>query len=215
MRSSRAQARALAAGALAAGALAALALPLAGCAPKGAPVCRPVLSWVAPVYGCAAVAETAAPRPLVVEDDPPPPMTPPTPTLRDLPAEPPLVTLNERSIDLAEKIQFQPGSPVLLPASEALLDQVATILFDHPEVMKIQIEGHTDSMGSTATNQKLSAARAQAVRAYLENAGVVGARMVAKGFGETHPIADNRTAAGRDQNRRVELMILERERRRR
>lgn len=194
-------------------ALAALATPVAlaltACAPTGAPVCRPVPSWVSPAYGCAATTATAtAPAPLVVEDEPaPPPVAQP-----DLPDEPPLVALNERSIDLAERIQFETGSPVLLPASEALLDQVATILFDHPEVMKIQIEGHTDSMGSAAKNLKLSAARAKAVRAYLENAGVVGARMVAKGFGETRPIADNGTAEGREQNRRVELTILERDR---
>ena len=93
-------------------AVAALGLAVSGaltaCAGSGAPVCRPVPSWVSPAYRCtpAAPAAARAPAPLAVEDEPAPPPAPPPP---DLPDEPPLVALNERSIGLAERIQFETG----------------------------------------------------------------------------------------------------------
>ena len=91
-----------------------------------------------------------------------------------------------------------------------MLDQVAQILVDHPEVTKIRIEGYTDSVGSASRNLALSQGRADAVRTYLQHAGVGAGRMLAKGFGEAKPIADNSTTAGRDSNRRVEIMIVHR-----
>ena len=126
------------------------------------------------------------------------------------PTTSPRATLSDTSIDLAEKVQFDTGKATLLPASNELLDQVAQILIDHPEITKVRIEGHTDANGSTRANQKLSQARAESVRAYLEDKGVDAGRMVAKGFGESKPVADNATPEGREQNRRVELAILER-----
>lgn len=175
---------------------------VAGCAPKGGPVCRPVFSWAAPAHGCAVAL---APPPPPVEEPPPPPPEP-----EPLPIEPLKATLAGDKIELAEKVQFETGKATLLPASDELLDQVAKILLDHPEITKVRIEGHTDSVGSTRANQKLSQDRAESVRVYLEGKGVAADRMVAKGFGESKAIADNKTPEGREQNRRVEIAILER-----
>ena len=173
----------------------------AGCAPKDAPVCQPAFTLLTPAYGCAT---GPAPAPLVVEPPPPLVVEPPPPVA------PVLATLGTATIDLAERLQFATGKPDLLVESAHVLDQVATILFEHPEITKVRIEGHTDAQGSTRANQKLSQARAESVRAYLEDKGVDAGRMVAKGFGESKPVADNATPEGREQNRRVELTILER-----
>ena len=176
------------------------AAALAACAGKDAPVCQPVLSWASPAYACGAAPVEELP----VVEAPPEPEPLPEPE----PPEPELATIGEATIDLAEKIRFETGSPVLLPESERLLDNVAVLLFDHPELQRIRIDGHTDSQGNNATNLKLSQRRADAVRAYLVKAGVEPARLTAKGFGESKPVADNDTPAGREQNRRVELTIL-------
>jgi outer membrane protein OmpA-like peptidoglycan-associated protein len=72
-------------------------------------------------------------------------------------------------------------------------------------------EAHTDNKGSKQSNQKLSEARAKAVREYLINKGIDGSRLVAKGFGETVPVADNSTEEGRYKNRRVDFKILQRD----
>jgi len=73
----------------------------------------------------------------------------------------------------------------------------------------LDVEGYTDNTGSAATNKKLSQARANAVVAYLKKKGIAANRLTAKGFGPENPIADNKTAAGRAQNRRVELKLKE------
>jgi outer membrane protein OmpA-like peptidoglycan-associated protein len=198
----------------AAAALAVLATSaLAGCAGKGAPVCQPVFSWTAPAYACTAgpaapavaladAGEPRDPRPLATG---PAPVEPPAAEK----ATPDLAHLGDTTIELDGKIEFETGRAVLTTQSESLLDHVAVLLFDHPDV-RIRIEGHTDSQGNKARNLKLSQQRADAVRVYLENAGVEAERLQARGFGVTRPIADNRTAAGRDRNRRVELVILHR-----
>ncbi|MEZ4368853.1 MAG: OmpA family protein, partial [Kofleriaceae bacterium] len=77
---------------------------------------------------------------------------------------------------------------------------------DRPKIA-VRIEGHTDSQGKDADNLRLSQRRADAVRDYLIGKGIDGDRMVAKGYGETIPIADNRTKGGREINRRVEFQI--------
>jgi len=71
----------------------------------------------------------------------------------------------------------------------------------------MQVEGYTDSVGSEASNQQLSKHRATSVRDYLTNAGVPAASVTAKGLGETLPVATNETASGRQQNRRVEMVV--------
>ena len=74
---------------------------------------------------------------------------------------------------------------------------------------KLLIEGHTDNAGKAATNFKLSQSRADAVKKYFVDNGVDAARVTAKGYGPSKPIADNKTAAGKAKNRRVEFTILE------
>jgi outer membrane protein OmpA-like peptidoglycan-associated protein len=73
--------------------------------------------------------------------------------------------------------------------------------------LRIEVEGHTDSVGSDAYNQRLSEQRAESVRDYLLSQGLKGDILTAKGFGETSPVASNDTASGRQQNRRVELVV--------
>jgi len=90
----------------------------------------------------------------------------------------------------------------------AELDKGAQILQDHPKI-NISIEGHTDNTGSAAGNQKLSEQRAAAVKAYLVKKGVGEERMSTTGYGQTKPIADNKTAKGRTANRRVEFKMAQ------
>jgi outer membrane protein OmpA-like peptidoglycan-associated protein len=103
-------------------------------------------------------------------------------------------------------VLFDTGKNNLLPGAREKLAKVAGILQTHP-ALKIEVEGHTDSTGSVATNEKLSAARAQSVRDYLVNQGVNSAAISFVGKGSTTPVASNTTAAGRQQNRRVELVV--------
>ncbi|HUC80422.1 MAG TPA: OmpA family protein [Flavisolibacter sp.] len=102
---------------------------------------------------------------------------------------------------------FETAKYNIRPESEVELDKVVQLLQDNPTV-KIQIEGHTDNVGSAVENQKLSEARARSTVNYLIEKGIKGDRMIPKGFGATKPIADNKTEEGRAQNRRTELKIL-------
>jgi outer membrane protein OmpA-like peptidoglycan-associated protein len=101
-------------------------------------------------------------------------------------------------------VTFETGRSALKPDSYTILDIVAASLVANPDI-KIEIGGHTDNTGASATNLRLSQARADAVRAYLATKGVGPERMVSKGYGASQPVAPNTTAAGRAQNRRVEL----------
>ena len=93
------------------------------------------------------------------------------------------------------------------PQFRPTLDQVAQTLTAYPQTL-IDIYGHTDSVGSDAYNQTLSENRARSVADYLSARGVQQERMATQGFGETQPVADNDTEAGRAQNRRVEIRIV-------
>jgi OOP family OmpA-OmpF porin len=104
-----------------------------------------------------------------------------------------------------EGVNFATDSAKLRPESMAILDSAAATLKEWGEV-KVEVAGHTDSVNSDAYNLKLSQRRAEAVRAYLIKQGVAAERLTAKGYGESMPVADNKTAAGRAKNRRVELI---------
>jgi outer membrane protein OmpA-like peptidoglycan-associated protein len=101
-------------------------------------------------------------------------------------------------------VNFESGKAVLTRTSYAILDGVYESLREWSEVT-LEIQGHTDSQGSAEFNQRLSQRRAQAVADYLTGKGISRSRIEAKGYGEDLPIADNSTAEGRAQNRRVEL----------
>ena len=102
---------------------------------------------------------------------------------------------------------FETNKYDIRPESEVELKTVVQFLQDNPAV-KIQIEGHTDNVGTPADNQKLSEQRARNTVNHLLEQGIMPQRLVAKGFGATKPIADNKTEEGRAQNRRTELKII-------
>ena len=124
------------------------------------------------------------------------------------PPKPPRVVLTDSAIEIKEKVQFRLGSAELLPESFPLLDEVAQVMLENPQIELLQVEGHTDSTGSAGINKKLSKGRAESVRAYLASKGIEKKRLVAKGFGPDRPIADNETPEGQEANRRVEFNIL-------
>jgi OOP family OmpA-OmpF porin len=119
------------------------------------------------------------------------------------------VVVTEKKIELKQTVFFDTNKTTIKRVSFGLLDEVAQAMADYPTI-KVDVEGHTDSQGGDAFNKKLSQGRAESVRKYLVNKGVTGDRMVPKGYGEEVPIADNRTADGRAQNRRVEFVITSR-----
>ncbi len=120
---------------------------------------------------------------------------------------PKLIVVKDDKIELKQKIHFATGQAKILSDSFPLLREITEALRSRPKV-RVRIEGHTDTRGSATLNTKLSNARAEAVRAFLVSAGIEAARLTAVGFGPSQPIADNRTASGREQNRRVEFFLL-------
>jgi outer membrane protein OmpA-like peptidoglycan-associated protein len=113
-------------------------------------------------------------------------------------------------ITISDRIQFASGKSTLLAPSLQVLDEVAAVLKDNDQIRRIEIEGHTDGSGVPQHNLKLSQKRAEAVRDYLVNThGIDGARLVARGYGQDKPVADNTTREGREENRRVEFRITD------
>ena len=121
------------------------------------------------------------------------------------------VVVTQERIEIKQQIRFKPGSG-RITGNESLetLKDVARALRDNPQIKKLRIEGHTDSVGSAPTNMKLSQLRANAVKAQLVKNGVEPGRLEAVGYGKTQPLASNATSAGRAQNRRTEFKIVDR-----
>ncbi|MGE4373043.1 MAG: OmpA family protein [Xanthobacter sp.] len=105
-------------------------------------------------------------------------------------------------------ILFDPGSASINAVSQATLDRLVHVL-QRCANLKVEVAGHTDSLGYSRSNQRLSEARAQAVVDVLEATGVSPAQLVAVGYGATQPVADNETEEGRARNRRIELVVKE------
>ena len=103
-------------------------------------------------------------------------------------------------------VLFDTAKHTLRPAAREKLAKVAGIISGHPG-LRLAVEGYTDSVGGDAYNQKLSEQRGESVRDYLTKEGVEGGSVTSKGFGKAEPVASNDTAAGRQQNRRVELVV--------
>ena len=103
-------------------------------------------------------------------------------------------------------VLFDTAKYTLKPGAREKLARVAGIISSHPG-LKIEVEGHTDSVGGEEYNMRLSQNRASTVRAYLETQSINPANLTAVGFGKTEPVADNSTASGRQMNRRVELVV--------
>jgi outer membrane protein OmpA-like peptidoglycan-associated protein len=105
---------------------------------------------------------------------------------------------------------FDTGGSTLKPGAQLLLDKLAAYLQQNPGAHAI-IEGHTDNVGSDTMNQALSERRAAAVAAALQARGVTGDRLETMGLGESYPVATNDTSAGREENRRVEVVLSDSE----
>lgn len=106
-------------------------------------------------------------------------------------------------------VQFETGSDRLKRSTLAALDEAADVLKTHTRVV-VEIQGHTDNVGGNRANQALSEKRAQAVKAYLIEKGVPARRLEARGYGESVPVADNKTVDGRAQNRRIAFKVITR-----
>jgi len=119
------------------------------------------------------------------------------------------VKIVDGQIQVFGKVLFRTGSAELEQRSDPLLDQLAVAMKANPQARKIRIEGHTDSTGEAEFNQSLSEKRSQQVKQSLEDRGVDGDRLDARGYGESRPAAPNGTPAGRAKNRRVEFIIVE------
>jgi outer membrane protein OmpA-like peptidoglycan-associated protein len=105
-------------------------------------------------------------------------------------------------------VKFETDKAVLLPESDAVLEEVAAVMRDHPEVELVEVQGHTDDTGAERRNRGLSQARADVVMRWLVDHGVAPERLVAKGYGAERPLASNASERGRAANRRVEFHIV-------
>lgn len=110
-------------------------------------------------------------------------------------------------IVITQKIHFAFNSAAIRPVSFPILDDVVGLLRDNPQIAHVQVEGHTDWIGSDEYNLRLSQQRAQSVVSYLTGKGIAANRLTARGFGESRPISDNNTDEGRARNRRTEFVV--------
>jgi outer membrane protein OmpA-like peptidoglycan-associated protein len=121
----------------------------------------------------------------------------------DIPLQP--IEMNA-SVTL-KNVHFETNSTTLLPVSLVELDKLLQLLNENPQI-KVLVSGHTDNVGAPSDNLKLSNNRAKAVADYLISKGIDSKRLTWKGFGETKPVADNKTEQGRAKNRRTEFTIV-------
>jgi len=130
--------------------------------------------------------------------------------LRPIPKKPNVV-ITGKEITIKQQIQFALDSAVILPDSFGLLTEIADTLIRHPEIKRVEVQGHTDNSGTPDHNKILSEQRAEAVVAWLTQHGVASDRLIAHGYGQEKPLVPNVTAGFRAQNRRVQFIILEKE----
>jgi outer membrane protein OmpA-like peptidoglycan-associated protein len=119
------------------------------------------------------------------------------------------VVVEKNFIRINDLIYFDFNKATIQERSYDLLDEIAKVILANPQLLKIRIEGHTDNVGNDIANLRLSQARAESVKAYLQTRGVSGSTLDAAGFGEMRPIATNDNEDGRAQNRRVEFIIVD------
>jgi outer membrane protein OmpA-like peptidoglycan-associated protein len=158
---------------------------------------------LATALACGGTTTFQDTTPIRIAVAPPPPAAPPPPEKQ--------VKIRDNRIELGQKIQFAYNKAEILQASFALMDELAKVMQENPQVQKVSIEGHASDEGEDKHNLLLSKARAEAVRAYLVSKGVSTERMTSTGYGETRPLVSNDTDAGREQNRRVEFHITKQE----
>jgi OmpA-OmpF porin, OOP family len=172
------------------------------------------------ILGCEAHAQLGS----AANSPPPPPPAPPpaapatpaaattTPPPAPVPiAEPPksTVTVKDGRLGVPGNIVYETGKAVIKPESEPTLNALKDFMDQNKNFSRIRIEGHTDNVGKSADNMKLSQDRSLAVVKWLSDHGVSKDRCLAVGFGDTKPIADNKSEDGKAQNRRTEFHIAE------
>ena len=120
------------------------------------------------------------------------------------------VTVTAKEVKLTKQINFDPDSATITKDSAAIVQEIAMTLKEHPELTRVEIQGHTDNSGTPAYNKRLSQERAEAVRNAVVSLGVETSRLTAMGYGQDKPLGPNTSDAGKAKNRRVQMMILER-----
>lgn len=125
--------------------------------------------------------------------------------------QPSKVKVTREQINIDETVYFESGKAVIKPESYPLLNEVAQILLDNPDILLVRIEGHTDSRGAATSNQTLSETRAASVLRFLVEQGVAEERLTSVGFGESKPIDPREVAEAWAKNRRVDFFIVRRE----
>jgi outer membrane protein OmpA-like peptidoglycan-associated protein len=123
----------------------------------------------------------------------------------------PAARVEQGQIKILERVEFENNSAKLRPESDRILNAVLAVMKEHPEFTKLGVEGHTDNRGAAGHNLDLSRRRAASVMKWLIDHGVTAARLSSKGLGMTKPIDSNDSDAGRQNNRRVEFHILEKD----
>ncbi|MBN2195803.1 MAG: OmpA family protein [Polyangiaceae bacterium] len=129
---------------------------------------------------------------------------PPEPT-----PDTPIAELVADRIYISEKVQFDTGTAHLKPESDTVLTEVARVLAAHPDLLRLEVQGHTDDTGSPELNLGLSTERAEAVVAWLIEHQVDAQRLLPRGYGSERPLDDNSTPEGRERNRRVEFHVVD------
>ena len=119
-----------------------------------------------------------------------------------------LVAIQKGKLEIKQAVFFATNKAIIQRRSFKMLNQVARVLQQHPEIEKVVIEGHSDNVGNAEANRRLSLARAESVKDYLVKKGVEAARLEAKGYGPDRPLLSNATAKGRAANRRVAFTIV-------
>jgi outer membrane protein OmpA-like peptidoglycan-associated protein len=124
----------------------------------------------------------------------------------------PHVTVTKTEIVISRQVKFKFGQSNLAntvdPVSDDLLTEVRDAIVDHPEIEQIEVQGHTDNVGKDEINRALSQERAESVRRWLVQRGIKPSKLIAKGYGTSKPIASNDTEEDRQQNRRVQFLII-------
>jgi outer membrane protein OmpA-like peptidoglycan-associated protein len=124
------------------------------------------------------------------------------------------VRVTQEEVLLLQQIQFDFDEATIDATSQPVLDEVAQALKDHPEILSVEVQGHTDEKGTKEYNKRLSQRRAEAVQQALIRRGIAADRLNAKGYGNDVPLDESTTDAGRQKNRRVEFKIVQKATRR-
>jgi outer membrane protein OmpA-like peptidoglycan-associated protein len=119
------------------------------------------------------------------------------------------VRVTDTEVRLLHEVQFDTNEATLKPISDPILDETAQVLKEHPEILSVEVQGHTDERGTKLYNKRLSQRRADAVKQALVARGIEADRLSTKGYGREVPREDNTTEEGRQKNRRVEFKIIQ------